>query len=76
MRNVMRKIIKIISGFVFTATLILLLAFQYNVEQNEISLTGEDLCAQTGSCKHSPPDNCYVNGEKDPNKEWVSGEVD
>jgi len=33
-----------------------------------------DACAQTGTCKSSPPDICFVNGNAYYDREWISGE--
>jgi len=66
----MKKINNLVISVFFSLALILLLLFQYNVENNDISLSGEEVCAQTGTCQWMPPDNCYVNGEKDPNRRW------
>jgi hypothetical protein len=30
-----------------------------------------DACAQTGTCKSSPNDICFVNGEGFDNREWI-----
>lgn len=35
-----------------------------------------DACAQTGTCKSSPPDICFVNGNAYYNREWVSGDTE
>lgn len=36
----------------------------------------QDACAQTGTCKWSPNDICFVNGVGYPNREWQGAEVD
>lgn len=50
------------------------MGIQVNTDVNEVSFSGESVCAQTGTCEWSLMDNCYVNGEKDPNRKWVSGD--
>lgn len=44
----------------------------YSSSQGTIEVA--DACAQTGTCKSSPPDICFVNGVPYPNREWKSGE--
>lgn len=33
----------------------------------------QDACAQTGTCKSSPGDICFVNGTGYDDREWISG---
>ncbi|MCH2448648.1 MAG: hypothetical protein MK198_00750 [Gracilimonas sp.] len=67
------KKINIITSVLFVFALFMFLNFSYSSENNEMSFSGESVCAQTGTCAWSPPDNCYVNGEKDPGRKWVDG---
>ncbi len=33
-----------------------------------------DACAQTGTCKSSPPDICFVNGVPYSDREWIAAQ--
>lgn len=45
---------------------------QYNASEGTMQFT--DACAQTGTCKSSPPDICFVNGVPYTDREWISGQ--
>lgn len=36
----------------------------------------QDVCAQTGTCKSSPPDICFVNGISYADREWAGDRAD
>lgn len=36
----------------------------------------QDACAQTGTCKASPGDICFVNGNPYYERAWVSGDIE
>lgn len=51
----------------------LALAIPVAVDLSQGSVQMQDACAQTGTCKSSPPDICFVNGVPYADREWISG---
>ena len=70
-----------IAGFgLAVATIMALLMFAPGDSDSIVdgaSLFGiQEACAQTGTCKASPGDICFVNGAPYDNREWIGGSPD
>ncbi len=50
------------------------LSVPLRVDRAQGTIAFQDACAQTGTCKSSPPDICFVNGVGYIDREWKAAE--